>query len=415
MGMRSVVWLVLLFGAAVVAALTLGDNDGLATFYWGRWRVDLSLNFFLLAAIAIGLATFSVVQAINVLIGLPQRAREWRALRYERAAHAALREALTEFFGGRYSRSHKAAMRALSIQGDAAGVSAEHEFQTLARLLAAGSLHRLQDRSRRDEVLRAVLLPGQRTLSPVDEGARLLAAEWALDDRDEPRAQSLLAELSPGAARRTLALRLKLKAAQMARRPIDALHTARLLAKHQAFSAVAAQGLLRSLAFDVLAAAHDIDQLKRAWQHLDAADRADPFVAACAARRAGDIGSPTEGRQWLLLFWDRMADIGRDGRAEVALALVDVVAGTGTDWLARVESVQRAHPTEGAVQAAAGAVLMECQLWGKARRPLEQAAQDQALTPQARRRTWRLLAQLARAEHDSPRAAACERAAAAID
>ena len=415
MGMRGVVWLILLFGAAVVAALTLGDNDGLATFYWGHWRVDLSLNFFLLAAIGIGLATFSIVRAVNALIGLPQRAREWRAQRYERAAHAALRESLTEFFGGRYSRSHKASMRALGIQGDAAGVSTEHEFQTLARLLAAGSLHRLQDRGRRDEILRKVLEPARRSLSPVDEGARMLAAEWALDDRDEQQAESLLAELSPGAARRTLALRLKLKAAQLARRPVDALHTARLLAKHQAFSATAAQGLLRSLAFEVLAAAHDVDQLKRAWQQLDPADRTDPFVAACAARCAGEIHAPMDGRQWLLPFWDRMADIGVDGRTEVALALVNVVAGTGTDWLARVENVQRSHPTEGPVQAAAGAVLMECQLWGKARRPLEQAAQDPALAARARRHTWRLLAQLARAEHDSPRAAACERAAAAID
>ena len=82
----------------------------------------------------------------------------------------------------------------------------------------------------------------------MDDGARLLAAEWALDDRDGPRAEALLAELQPGVARRTLALRLKLQAARLERRPMDALHTARLLANHQAFSSTAAQGLLRSLA-----------------------------------------------------------------------------------------------------------------------------------------------------------------------
>ena len=31
--MRFVIWLVLLFVVAVVAALTLGSNDGLASFY----------------------------------------------------------------------------------------------------------------------------------------------------------------------------------------------------------------------------------------------------------------------------------------------------------------------------------------------------------------------------------------------
>ena len=33
--MRLAIWFVLLFGVAVVAATTLGTNDGLATFYWG--------------------------------------------------------------------------------------------------------------------------------------------------------------------------------------------------------------------------------------------------------------------------------------------------------------------------------------------------------------------------------------------
>ncbi|MDO9283783.1 MAG: heme biosynthesis HemY N-terminal domain-containing protein, partial [Aquabacterium sp.] len=91
--MRNVVWLVLLFVVAVVAALTLGDNAGMASFYWEGWRLDLSLNFFIVAALATGFAVVTAVQAVNALIGLPARAREWRLLRLERAAQAALREA----------------------------------------------------------------------------------------------------------------------------------------------------------------------------------------------------------------------------------------------------------------------------------------------------------------------------------
>ena len=37
--MKLVVWLVLLFVVAVVAAITLGANDGLASFYWRGWRL----------------------------------------------------------------------------------------------------------------------------------------------------------------------------------------------------------------------------------------------------------------------------------------------------------------------------------------------------------------------------------------
>lgn len=414
--MRNVIWLVLLFVVAVVAALTLGDNDGMASFYWAGWRLDLSLNFFLLAALATGFAVVTAVQAVGALVGLPARAREWRALRLERAAQAALREALTEYFSGRYSRAHKAAQRATTLRDEVPVLAQDAEFPVLAHLLAAGSLHRLQDRGRRDEQLQQVFQGGRRgATAAVHDGARLLAAEWALDDRDGPRAEALLAELQPGVARRTQALRLKLQASRLQRRPQDALHTARLLANHQAFSKTAAQGLLRSLAVEALEAAHDADQLRRSWQQFDAADQRDPIVAARAARRAAALAVADEGRAWLRPLWDRMETLGADGRAEVALALVDCAAGLGADWLPRVEAAQRAHPTEAAVQAAVGAVLVERQLWGKARRPLEQAAADAQLSTRARRQAWRALARLAEAEGDEARAGHCLRQAAAID
>ena len=201
----------------------------------------------------------------------------------------------------------------------------------------------------------------------------------------------------------------------MARRPLEALHTARLLANHQAFSAVAAQGLLRSLAFEVLDDAFDIEQLRRAWQGFDAADQRDPFVASRAARRAAALGHAGEGCLWLRPLWDRLAELGVDGRAQAALALIETASAAGPDWLPRVEAAQQQHPTEPAVQAATGAVLFERQLWGKARRPLELAAKDATLDARARRRAWRALATLAREEGDEERAADCDRAAAAID
>ena len=414
--MRNVVWLVLLFVVAVVAALTLGDNDGMASFYWQDWRLDLSLNLFILAALLIGFGLMTAVQAVNALIGLPARAREWRLLRLERAAQAALREALAEYFSGRYSRAHKAALRAINLRDDVLSPAEDHEFRTLAMLLGAGSLHRLQDRGRRDALLRQALRPTRGLVSSAaDDGARLLAAEWALDDRDGPRAESLLAELPPGVARRTQALRLKLQSARLAQRPVDALQTARLLANHQAFSGTAAQGLLRSLAMAALDSAYDADQLRRIWLAFEAADHRDAFVAARAARRAGQMAVADEGRAWLRPLWERLDSLGVDGRAEVALALVEVVGGLGADWLPRVEAAQRSYPNEAAVQAAVGAVLMEQQLWGKARRPLELAVADPRLVPRARRQALRSLSRLAAEQGDQARTTDFLRQAAAID
>ncbi len=412
--MRGVIWLVLLFVAAVVAATTLGTNDGMVTIYWSGWRTELSLNLFVLIVVGACVLVMAASQAFNSLVSLPRRAGEWRALKRERAAQAALREAQSEYFGARYSRAHKAARKALALQQEVPELRAEAGFTVLGHLLAAGSLHRLQDRTRRDELLRE--LERNTTAGRLaDDGARLLAAEWALDDRDAPRALALLAELPPGVGRRTQALRLRLQAARMARQPIDALHTARLLAKHQAFSATAAQGLLRSLAFEALESAHDVQQLKRLWDQFEDADRRDAHVAARAALRAGRLGAPEEGRLWLRPFWDRLAELGRDEREQLALATMEVVTGIDTDWLPRLESALNAFSHEPAIAAAVGTAFAERQLWGKARRLLEQAGAAPALPAPARRRAWRSLAQLAQQEGDEDRAQQCERAAAALD
>jgi HemY protein len=419
--MRSVIVLVLIFVVAVVAATTLGSNDGLVSIYWAGWRSDFSLNLFVIVLLVASAVLMAAVQALGALVSLPRRAGEWRALRRERAAQAALREALVEYFGARYGRARKAAERALLIADETPALAADAEFLVLAQLLAAGSLHSLQDRPRRDEALRRALKTarGGKALRAggrnAEEAARLLSAEWALDDRDAPRALESLEALPPGVGRRTQALRLKLQALRMARQPLAALQTARLLANHQAFSPVVAQSLLRSLAGETLEGAHDAQQLRRLWGQFDSADRRDAAVSARAALRAVQLEASDDARQWLKPFWERLSELSREDRELVALALIEARRGIGSEWLPRLEAAAQAYAHEGAVVAAVGMVFAERQLWGKARRLLEQAAAAPSLPAATRRTAWRELAALARQEADEARAVQCERAAAMID
>ena len=117
--MRAVVWLLLLFALAVVAATTLGTNDGLVSLYWRGWRTDLSMNLFVVLLVASCIALMLLLRAVLLLIELPQRAQAWRMARRERTAQTALRDALGFYFGGRYSRAQKAARRALAIRREA--------------------------------------------------------------------------------------------------------------------------------------------------------------------------------------------------------------------------------------------------------------------------------------------------------
>ncbi len=415
--MRGLIWVVLLFAVAVLAAITLGRNDGLVSIFWAGWRTDISLNFFVIAVLATCAALLLAAQGLGRLLSLPRRAREWRDHRKEGAAHAALREAMAELVNARFGRARKAAQRALALQAEVPALASSHDFAVIGHLLAANGAHRMQDRTARQELLDKALAAARRggTARGLDDGAQLLAAQWALDDHDATQALESLAALSPGAARRTHALRLRMLAARAAREPLQALHMARLLANHQAVSANVAHGLLRALAEETLAQAHDLQQLRRLWQQFDAADRRDARIAARAARRALELGAADQARLWLKPFWDRLGDLERSDREAVALALADATQGITSDWLPGLESAAQTFGHDSAVLAAVGAAYAASGLYGKARLLLEQAAGAGTLPARARRAAWRRLAEMARTQGDETRAAHCDRSAAALD
>lgn len=421
--MRGLIWIVALFALAVFAATTFGRNDGLVSIFWAGWRTDVSLNLFLLAVLAASVALVIAAHAVARIASLPRRAREWREHRREQAAHAALREAIAELANARFGRARKAAQRALALHADVPALAAADDFAAIGHLLAATAAHRMQDRPARQAALAKALeatgagnsLGASSTARGLEDGAQLMAAQWALDDQDDAAAREALGALSPGAARRMHALRLRMQAARAAREPLEALHMARLLANHQAFSPTVAHGLLRALAEETLQRAHDVQQLRRLWQQFDAADRRDARIAARAARRAVELGAAEQARAWLRPFWDRLGELDSGEREVIALTLAEAADGITSDWLPALESAAQTFGHEGAVLAAVGAAYAASGLYGKARQLLEQAGNAPMLPARARRAAWRRLAQMARAQSDEARAAACDHQAAMLE
>ncbi|MDE2000921.1 MAG: heme biosynthesis protein HemY, partial [Burkholderiales bacterium] len=245
-----------------------------------------------------------------------------------------------------------------------------------------------------------------------EEGARLLMAECAIGDNDASRALKELAELAPGVSRRTQALRLKLQATRMKRQPLDALKTARLLAKHQGFTSVAAEGLLRTLAAEALQTARDADQLRQVWAQLDPSDRSDPLVVAHAATRIANLGAPHEARQWLAPLWDRIAQLPTEAVDALAKALSHSLLGLEPEWLPRLDAATQPALRHPGLALALGLALAERQLWGKARSMLLSAANDLDLDLERRRLAWATLGQLAEREQRTEEAARFYRLAA---
>lgn len=422
--MRAALWFLALFGIAVAVALFAGNNQGTVTVFWPPYRIDLSLNLVLLLLSGGFVLVYAALRALAVLVDLPVRAGRWRTQQKERAMHVALLDALAHQTAGRFIRARKAAEVAIAqekaLVGAAEPLAHAVQVRALAHLIAAESAHALQDRQGRERHLQQAL--EQTADNPsgpaqeVREGTQLRAATWALQDRDAAKALEWLDALPQGAARRTLALRTKLRATRLAGHTQAALDTARLLTKHRAFSPAAAQSIVRGLATELVNQAHDTEQLVRTWTALEPVDRAQPELAVHAAQRLQQLGGDAAtARSWLLPAWDAL--VAQPGSLPDALevrlvraletSLQDVDAG----WLARVESAQQRNPRDPQLQYLAGMACMQLQLWGKAQKLLEQASRN--LPHESLRcRAWHALAELAEQRGDAEAGADAWRRAA---
>ena len=425
--MRNLLWFLALFALAAGLALFAGNNQGTVTLFWPPYRIDLSLNLVLLGLFALFVLLYAALRGLSLLLGLPDEARRWRRRHQEHMQLQGLIDAMSHLTAGRFIRARKAAENVVA-QTEALARSEQAlphgtRLVALAHLLAAECAHALQDRNGRDTHAQQVLTLTQdkrRNAQEVREGVQLRMARWAFDDRDVQAALQRLDELPQGVARRTLALRLRLKVTRLAGQFRAALETVRLLGKHRAFSESAARSLVRGLATELLRSTHDPAQLQKVWEQLDASERSLPEVALLAGERMLALGGDfTRAQQWLLPVWEQLVRPASPLPQELRLRLVLLLekgfrqtpGQPDAAWLARIEAAQMGNPREVLLQYLAGVACMHLSLWGKAQQLLRQSL-TQLKDETLRRRAWAALAKLAEQREDSKAALEAWRQAA---
>jgi HemY protein len=313
--MRAALWLMGLFAVAVAMALFAGNNQSSVTWFWSPYRVDMSLNLALVLLFLAFVLLYAALRALAVLLQMPHQARRWRMQQKERGMNQSLLEALSHLQAGRFLRARKSALAALSTEQSLreakAGLPYGERLNATAHLIAADASHALQDAALRDkhwqQALDVLPIPGNTQDMEIREGAQMRAARWALDDRDAAESIRRLGELPLGAGRRTIALRIKLKAARLSGDTQAALDTARLLAKHRAFSPAASASVVRGLLLASIRDARDTSSLQQFWLSLDEDERAMPEVAIPATERLIELGGEAlQARAWLLPVWEHL-------------------------------------------------------------------------------------------------------------
>ncbi len=365
---------VVVFAGAVGLALTLSADPGNVVLFYPPYRIDLSLNLFLLIEVVVFAVLYALLRIAKKTVQMPQRVALYRQRLSEKRASRALRNALQAHFEGRYGHAEREAEEAQALP----------ETAGLAALVAARSAHRMREYGRRDEWLRrAESDPGLRAAKLMTE------AECLVDARDGVRALTVVEQLHAAGARHIQSLRLGLKAHQYAGEWDAVLKLLRTLNKRDALHPAAARQI-KTLAYRALFAARgdDAHALLALWQGVPNADKRIGDVALVAAQAFNAAGLGYQARvvieNAIVAEWDpRLAEeYARSGDETINALLAAADRGRGgrtavdddpRPQIERAERWTREHPDDPSAFYALGALCAREKLWGKAQTALRSA------------------------------------------
>ena len=346
--------------AAIGIAVTARFNPGNVVLFYPPYRMDLSLNFFLVLQVLLFGLLYLMLRAFSNTLKMPERVAAYRQRKRERDGNKGLRDALKALFEGRFGHAEKAALRAADLAENAG----------LAALIGARAAHRMRQAERRDAWLDKVAADA--TLKT----ARLMTmTELLVDDHQPEAALEAVRELNTSGTRHIHALQWSLKAQQQAKNWPEVLRLVRSLDKHRALHP-ALSSRLRELAYDDLLSdrSHDAESVLRVWATIPNVDRIKPYVACRAATALNERGLHDEARlvaeEALAANWDE----------RVVRAYREAAAPAGSPaLLAQIEHCEqwlKQRPTDAELALTLGALCLKQKLWGKAQRHLEQALSD---------------------------------------
>ncbi len=345
--MRLLLVFLLLGAIAVAVALFARINVGYVLVVSPPYRLEISLNAFLLVLAALFTLLYLVVRFARRLSRLPAEVREHRRAQQVERARARQDEAVVGLLEGRYGRAKQAAEAALAIPHSSG----------LAALIGARAALEMRDFAG----AQALLGRADAQVGSLAVPRMMLEAELALEQGRPADALARLAELKREAGSHTAALRLELRTLTQAGRHAETPPLIDQLHKRKVYDARQAELLRASAHAEALRAlSSDPQGLRAYWQRLPESERVLPRVAAAAARSFMVLGGHRDAAELLVRSLERQWEPG----------LVDLYADCRLpDATRQLETAERwlpQHSQDAVLLAALGRLCERQQLWGKA-------------------------------------------------
>jgi len=352
---KGLLWILALFALAVAVALGAQTNDGYVLLVLPPWRVEVSLNLFILALLLLVGVLYATVRFISLSFELPKRAADYRARRQREKAGLVFQDAVRFLFEGRFGQALKKASEAHAA-GTAPGLSALIAARAAQRMRESGKQRGWMDRARRDD--------------PRTEAATLmLEAEMMNEARRFDEALQALETLQARQGRHIAALRLELRARQGAGDWDGVLKLARQLAKRDALP-LEVVGEIKTQAHlaNIARRGGELAQLNGYLRAIPEDERGRRVMMA-AARALVMQGAEAEAQKLI------EAALESSGKAVWQSELVSIygrlAGGEQTARIARAEAWLHQHPNDAALLLALGRMCVRQRLWGKAQSYLE--------------------------------------------
>jgi HemY protein len=349
---RALFAFLLLAVAAVAMALLARINTGYALFVAPPYRIELSLNAFVVLTLLAFAVCYALFRLVTRLSHMPQDVRQNRRRRQLERARAREDAAIVALIEGRSGKARQFAEEALAIPGSSA----------VSALIAASAALETRDFA---AVESALARPEAQTTS-LAVPRLMLEAELAMERGQPADALARLAELRKEAGLHTAALRLELRALTAAQRHAEIPPIIDQLVKRKVYDAQQGELLRASAHAEALAAlSHDAAGLRDYWNRLPEGDRLQPRVARAAAASFIALGGDREAAELLTRSLDRQWN------PDLAAMYAECATADTTRQLETAERWLTTHNHDATLLYALGRLCERAQLWGKAQTYLE--------------------------------------------
>ncbi len=350
--MRWLLWLLGLFAAAV-AVMLAARNSGYVQFVYPPYKVEMSLTLFVFSLLAVFAFGYVLVRVVFVTLNLPEYVRTFREERATSKGRAAMIEALTAYFEGRFAAAEKAAVRAIQL-GEKSGLNS---------IVAARAAHELREFDKRDAYLADAegKTVGEATM-------RLMAkTEFLLDQKQPQAALSSLKELNDSGMHKHIgALSLELKAQQQARNWDAVLEVMAQLEKRNAIDKVVAEQMRQQAWLEKLRSqATDIATLRALWKIIPGEFKRRSKIAAAAAETFSKLGDCPGAQQLLTESLNAQWD------SELVALYGECHSDNNIAQIEQAERWLKLHTDDAGLLLALGKLCMHQGLWGKAQTYLD--------------------------------------------